>query len=267
MTPDLSEQLLGIDIDDASDGGRNGDGGGPDNQEEREQFLFVGLGEYRFALPIDAVQTLADVPEEVTRVPRSPEPIEGLMDLRGEITAVVDPHVHFPDIEPDERNGRERLLVLDRPADQQSAAIRVDDVIGVESIGVSKVHDKSTVEDRPFSGDSLAHPFVDALIEQERSPSTQSIRASRSMGTNAASTLERTADDSSDTSLSGMQDRIDDDTRESDGETFELDSAERSNESTQPSAAAGAETPREVVLEATPLLNIERVLLASGTQE
>ncbi|SEH12216.1 CheW-like domain-containing protein [Natronorubrum sediminis] len=265
MTPDLSERLLGIDIDDASDGGRNGEGASPVDQEEREQFLFVGLGEHRFALPIDAVQTLADVPEDVTRVPRSPKPIEGLMDLRGEITAVVDPHVHFPDIEADERNGRERLLVLDRPTDQQSAAIRVDDVIGVESIGVSKVHDKSTVEDRPFSGDSLAHPLVDALIEQERSPSTQSIRASRPTGTDTANPLDLPAD-SSDTSLSTMQDRIDGDTRESDGESFELESTEHSNESAQSSVAADTETPREVVLEATPLLNVERLLLASGTQ-
>lgn len=267
MAPDLSERLLGIDIDDASDGGRRGESGGPEEQEERQQFLFVGLGEHRFALPIGAVQTLADVPEEVTRVPRSPDSIEGLMDLRGEITAVVNPHVHFPDIEPGERNGRERLLVLDRPTDQQSAAIRVDDVIGVESIGVSTVHDKSTVEDRPFSGDSLEHPLVDALIEQERSPSNQSIRTSSQIETDTAHPLTPPANDSSDTSLSAMQDRIDVGTRENDGETFELDSTEQSNESIQPPANAGTETPREVVLEATPLLNIERLLLASGTQE
>jgi len=43
MAPDLSEKLLGIDIDDA-DRTRDSDGG-DDEQEELRQFVFVGVGE------------------------------------------------------------------------------------------------------------------------------------------------------------------------------------------------------------------------------
>src|SRR6056297_2834648 len=156
MAPDLSEKLLGIDIDDA-DRTRETDSADGE-QEEFVQFVFVSVGEYQFALPVDVVRTVTDPPTEVTRVPRTPPAIEGLMDLRGEITAVIDPRVHFPT--PETELGRERLVVFDRPTDQQSAAIRVDDVIGVEVVPESNVIDDDGIADSPLSGEALEHPLV-----------------------------------------------------------------------------------------------------------
>ncbi|MDQ2051386.1 chemotaxis protein CheW [Natronolimnohabitans sp. A-GB9] len=229
MAPDLSEKLLGIDIDDADDRERRA-ADDEDEQEERERFVFFRLGDDRFAVHVEDVRTLAEVPEAVTRVPRTPDAIEGMMDLRGEVIAVVDPCVHFPSIDSSEDRRRERLLVLDRPTDEQSVALRVDDVIGVEAIPVSDVLDDSSVEERRLSGDALTHPLVDALIEREQ---------------------EHRPDD--DVSLA-----LETETDAPTSGTDELGAFDESD--------AGDE-PREVVVEGTPLLDVGKLLLASGPQE
>ena len=263
MVPDLSEKLLGIDIDDADDPDRRNANGPDEEQEELEQFVYFGLGEHQFALPVDAVRTLANVSEQVTRVPRSPDAVEGMIDLRGEITAVIDPHVHFPGLATDDQVGRERLLVFDRPADQQSVAIRVDDVMGVETVPVSDVHDEESLEESPLSGDALAHPLVVALIEQEReaTPDVDRLVSSSQPETSVGSKTGGEPDSGGVTTLSPPDGESQNGPGSAVGETFELET----DESAPPEPAEVGDGPtREVVVDGTPLLDVETLLLASG---
>lgn len=274
MTPDLSEKLLGIDIDDA-DGSRRPDGSETDEtQDELEQFVVFGLGDHRLAVPVAAVRTLAEVPDEFTRVPRAPPAIEGMVDLRGEITAVIDPGVHFPDVERAATAGRERLLVLDRPSDQQSAAVYVDDVIGVETIPESDIVDETTVEESRLSGDALDHPLVVALFETEREPADVG-RSVAGAGTESGSQGSATAigadSGGGSSTLSATRGTVPDETDDAAGNSFALESAE--SEATDDAddgdadRTADAESTREVVVEATPVLDVESLLLASGQRE
>ncbi|PCR90878.1 chemotaxis protein CheW [Natrinema ejinorense] len=263
MAPDLSEKLLGMDVDDD----RPGDSGGEDGEEEQlAQFVFVAVGEHRLALPVDAVRTITEPPAELTRVPRSSPAIEGLMDLRGEVTAVIDPRVHFPTTDPG--SGRERLLVLDRPSDEQSVAIRVDDVIGVETVPESDIFDDETIDTSELSGDVLEHPLIVALVTKEResrvgagtgvsdgsidggaSP-TAGPETGRAGGAGSA-TLSPSRGTSG-----GLGESI--------GETFEIEPTE---ETTAEPDEDEAESTREIVLEATALVDVDRLLLASGQSE
>ncbi|MFC6767926.1 chemotaxis protein CheW [Natrinema soli] len=257
MAPDLSEKLLGIDIDDA-DRTRDSDGG-DDEQEELRQFVFAGVGEHRLALPVDAVRTITEPPTELTRVPRAPPAIEGLMDLRGEITAVLDPRVHFPVSES--RSGRERLLVLDRSSDRQSAAIRVDEVIGVETVPESDVIDADTVGASELSGDALDHPLVLALVTQERKPEPRVGRA----------TTDGSADDGVETPGAGatvggggsaaLSSARRTSGGEPIGETFEIESDEDTADDID--ASETDDSTQEIIVEATALVDIDRLLLAS----
>lgn len=165
MAPDLPEKLLGIDIDPVTDQ-RDRDRSDREEPEERVRVVIFGVGEHRLAVPVDDVTTTTDVPADLTRVPRTPEAIEGVTDLRGEITAVIDPTVYFPT--DDDRSDRPQLLVFDCPDDEQSAALRVDDVLAVDSIPESDVLTADDVADRSLSGDALDHPLVEALVERSR---------------------------------------------------------------------------------------------------
>ncbi|ELY47710.1 chemotaxis protein CheW [Natronorubrum bangense] len=263
MAPDLSEKLLGIDIDGADDQRRQDAGDSEEEQEELERFVFFKSGSNRLAVSVDAVRTLAELPEELTRVPRTPPAIEGMVDLRGEVTAVIDPTVHFPTDDSETQRGRERLLVLDRPSDQQSAAIRVDDVIGVETVPVSNVLDEATVEDRPFSSDPLTHPLVDALIEQEHEHEADDdgIVATTESGvesSSAAGTATQAGVGMTSSPLGSSHANSSDDT----GTPFSLDADETATDSSDET-----EAPRELVIEVTPLVDIETLLLASGRRD
>ncbi|WP_049928276.1 chemotaxis protein CheW [Halopiger goleimassiliensis] len=166
MAPDLPEKLLGIDIDPVTDREDSARTSADEDAEDRERFVVFTVGDNRLAVPIDDVVSITDLPDEVTDVPRTPDAIEGVTDLRGEITAVIDPRVYFPTAA--DRNEYEQLLVFDSPDDQQSAALRIDDVISVESIPESDVLSADDLESRPVSGDALEHPLVESLIERTR---------------------------------------------------------------------------------------------------
>ncbi|WP_306057588.1 chemotaxis protein CheW [Natronococcus wangiae] len=249
MAPELPEKLLGIDIDDADDRHSGTSGDAADETVELERFVFFHVGEHRLALPVDDVKTITAVPDEMTRVPRTPAAIEGLTDLRGEITAVIDLREHFPATE--DGRGRERLLVFDRPSDEQSAAVRADDVRGVDSVPKPNVLDGEAIEGRPVSGDALEHPLVDAILERERKPEFDGRRGSPATEIVDAEAGNGTALVAPDEAVGA--------TRSGAGEQFDTGGETDSGD--------GGELPSgndATVIEATPLLDVEKLLLASG---
>lgn len=260
MAPDLPEKLLGIDIGDADSQRRESD---ESEEEEAQQcFVFVGLGEHKLAIPVDDVRTITDVPDELTRVPRSPPAIEGLTDLRGDITAVIDPQIHFPTTE--DRTGREQLLVFDRPTDEQSAAIRVDQVIDVETVPEANVLDEAAIEEHALSGDAFEHPLVAAIVEQEYEPEIDSgsvVRTEVADSAGAGIDVGSPIGAGGVTALSSGQ-RSSGSRFGSVGETFEIEVDDGTSEAEE--TTDGTEQPREIVVEATAVLDVEKLLLASG---
>lgn len=273
MAPDLPEKLLGITIDEPDD--RDPRDSGDDDDETLERFVVLGIGSFRLAFHVDDVRTITDAPGELTRVPRSPDSIEGVTDLRGEITAVIDPRVHFPNAggegEPTE------LAVFDHPADQQPAAIRVHDVYGVETVPEGDVLTAADVESSDVDGSALEHPLVTGLIEQER----EQTRGRGPIEVGAAGGGRSEAEPGRDGEPSRWSDDRDDgsdrrerptalsrlgtgeSTGDSIGDVFELDLGAESTDA----GGRRRDEPREVVVEVTPIVDVDRLLLASGHLE
>ena len=86
-------------------GGSAGEGGreAPGGQREERQFLVFRLGDDEFGLPIEAVDEVARVPDQITRLPRTPKFLEGVVNLRGEVLPVVDQRRRFDMPALDER--------------------------------------------------------------------------------------------------------------------------------------------------------------------
>lgn len=74
-------------------------------------FLVFRLGGDEFALPIDTVVEVADVPAQITRVPRTPRFLEGVVNLRGEVLPVVDQRRRF-EMPPADPAATRRLVVV-----------------------------------------------------------------------------------------------------------------------------------------------------------
>ncbi|THD62571.1 chemotaxis protein CheW [Phenylobacterium sp.] len=78
---------------------------------EIRQFLVFQLGGDEFALPIEAVDEVARAPEGVTRLPKTPAFLEGVINLRGEVLPVVDQRRRF-DMPPAPNPDARRLIVV-----------------------------------------------------------------------------------------------------------------------------------------------------------
>jgi purine-binding chemotaxis protein CheW len=98
---------------------------------ERDQdlrFLAFKLNDNEFALPIDAIDEVARVPDQITRLPRTPKFLEGVVNLRGIVLPVVDQRRRF-DMPVVEGNAARRLIVV--RTEQHRAGLIVDSVTEV----------------------------------------------------------------------------------------------------------------------------------------
>lgn len=96
-----------------------------------EQFIVFQLGGEEYGLPIGVVDEVVRVPDTLTRVPKAPSFIEGVMNLRGRVVPVIDQRRRFKFEGQGERR-RERVVVV--RIDQMQAGFVVDAVSEVLSI-------------------------------------------------------------------------------------------------------------------------------------
>jgi purine-binding chemotaxis protein CheW len=78
--------------------------------DDDTQVVVFRLGAEEFGVPIMSVQEIVRVPETLTRVPRTPAFVEGVINLRGTVLPVIDQRsrLGLPGIE---RNDRQRIMV------------------------------------------------------------------------------------------------------------------------------------------------------------
>lgn len=117
-----SEKLLGMpamqDVMQATGDPSDGTAGAGMNQnataaaasDDDAQVVIFRLGAEEFGVPIMSVQEIVRVPESLTRVPKTPSFVEGVINLRGTVLPVIDQRVRLgmPAIE---RNDRQRIMV------------------------------------------------------------------------------------------------------------------------------------------------------------
>ena len=89
------------------------------------QFVAFSLAESEFALPIEYVDEVRDVPSQITRLPKTPKFLEGVVNLRGDVLPVVDQRRRFD--MPARSPTQHRRLVVVR-TERHRAGLIVDDV-------------------------------------------------------------------------------------------------------------------------------------------
>ena len=123
------------------------------------RFLIFQLDDNDFALPIDAVEEVARVPDQITRLPKTPKFLEGVVNLRGEVLPVVDQRRRF-DMQATTVNANRRLVVV--RTEQHRAGLIVDSVSEVLRCS------PDTIKPSPdLTGDALG--IVHSVINLEAS--------------------------------------------------------------------------------------------------
>ena len=76
-----------------------------------EQFIIFRLGDQDYGIPIAAVNEVARLPDHITRLPKAPAFIDGVMNLRGSVVPIVDLRRRF-DLRTTEHAGSRRILMV-----------------------------------------------------------------------------------------------------------------------------------------------------------
>ena len=133
----------------------------PAAEGTREELIFLvfRLGDDEFGLPIDAVVEVAQVPAQITRVPKTPKFLEGVVNLRGEVLPVVDQRRRFDMPKLDKVETR-RLVVV--KAERHRAGIIVDSVSDVMRT------DRADVAPPPELTDERTARLIQGVINLEQ---------------------------------------------------------------------------------------------------
>jgi purine-binding chemotaxis protein CheW len=81
------------------------------NGETDEQVVVFRLDKEEFGVPIESVQEIVRVPDELTHVPKAPAFVEGVINLRGVVLPVIDQRLRLG-LATTERNDRQRIMVF-----------------------------------------------------------------------------------------------------------------------------------------------------------
>ncbi|MDB5395597.1 MAG: chemotaxis protein CheW [Rhodospirillales bacterium] len=117
---------------------------------QSEQFVVFQLGDEHYGLPIAAVDEVVRRPDKLTRVPRAPAFVEGVMNLRGKIVPVINQRQRFAVTDADGGNSRRIVIVT---IDTLQAGFVVDAVSEILSVAVSDLNSAPnlmTSEDVPI---------------------------------------------------------------------------------------------------------------------
>jgi len=119
-------------------------------KSEVTQVLEFGLGDETYCLDIDVIDEIVDA-GQLTRIPNSPPHVEGVMDLRGRTTSIINPKTVFSIDSEGERN---RIIVFDPDAivDQGTIGWIVDEVYQVTDITPEDVDETTTANDENVHG-------------------------------------------------------------------------------------------------------------------
>ncbi|MVW55257.1 chemotaxis protein CheW [Sphingomonas sp. MAH-6] len=111
--------------------------------EATEPFLIVRLGTQNFGLPAMAVDEIVRVPDVLTRLPKAPGFVEGVMNLRGHAIPVIDQRRRFGETE--QADTRRRAVVVRLRS--LKAAFIVDEVTEIRRLEASSVSPAPSISD------------------------------------------------------------------------------------------------------------------------
>jgi purine-binding chemotaxis protein CheW len=117
---------------------------------EEIQVLEFALGDETYCIEIDNVAELVEM-GDLTPIPNTPEYVEGVMDLRGRTTSIIDPK-RLLDIDGD--GARERIIVLDpeQTEDQNAIGWIADELYEVVRVPGEDISEPPESEDLGVEG-------------------------------------------------------------------------------------------------------------------
>lgn len=108
------------------------------------------LGDETYCVDIDTIDEIVDA-SDLTPIPNSAPHVEGVMDLRGRTTTIINPNTVFNNSEDGNKN---RIIVLDSESTDNDSTLGwiVDEVYQVQDVSPEMVDEAATAGDEHVIG-------------------------------------------------------------------------------------------------------------------
>ncbi|WP_299804640.1 chemotaxis protein CheW, partial [Sulfuricurvum sp. RIFOXYD2_FULL_44_160] len=126
-------------------------------QGRRERYLTFFLGEEQYGIAIDRIKEIIAI-MKVTNVPKTPEYMRGVINLRGSIIPVVDTRLRFG-METKEEDMHTAIVIVE--VDKVNIGFIVDRVEEVASI------DSANMSDPPKFGNNIDTDFICSMAQMD----------------------------------------------------------------------------------------------------
>lgn len=132
-----------------------------DNIATTQTVLTVTLGQEVYALDIYAVREILDM-TEITRIPKMPEYMRGMVNVRGSAVPVVDMKLKFG-MEATEQTLNTRIVILEIEKDGKLAPIGAM----TDSVREVLVLNEKQIDDPPDLGTSVETDFIKGIARKD----------------------------------------------------------------------------------------------------
>jgi purine-binding chemotaxis protein CheW len=129
------------------------------DESQNEKYLTFKLSDETYGLEIIKVREIIGM-LPITRMPRTPEDVRGVINLRGKVIPVIDLRIKFK-MEAMETTSETCIIVVDiRDANGEL-------LVGILVDGVSEVLDigENDIDDAPELGDSVDSSFISGVAK------------------------------------------------------------------------------------------------------
>ncbi len=128
------------------------------NKTKTNSYLTFKVGEEEFGAHVDEILNILEL-QEITKVPKSPDYMKGVINLRGMVLPVIDTRMKFH-MSPIEFTDDTCIVVMDLKADDEIIHIGalVDSVIAVREI------DDKMIESSPNIGKTYKSEFISGVV-------------------------------------------------------------------------------------------------------
>jgi len=126
-------------------------------QSRRERYLTFFLGEEQYGIAIDRIKEIIAI-MKVTNVPKTPEYMRGVINLRGSIIPVVDTRLRFG-METKDEDMHTAIVIVE--VDKVNVGFIVDRVEEVASI------ESSNLSEPPRFGNNIDTNFICSMAQME----------------------------------------------------------------------------------------------------
>jgi purine-binding chemotaxis protein CheW len=126
-------------------------------QSRRERYLTFFLGEEQYGIAIDRIKEIIAI-MKVTNVPKTPEYMRGVINLRGSIIPVVDTRLRFG-METKEEDMHTAIVIVE--VDKVNIGFIVDRVEEVASI------DSANLSEPPKFGNNIDTDFICSMAQMD----------------------------------------------------------------------------------------------------